>query len=177
MMIRFTRFNIYLLLPVLALLAGCKTADERKHDKAISSFRLFLEGNPVGGTERTDTIEIAGTELHVFNAPFLDESNLAKAAVVDTRNGGFAIQVQYDRHGTLILDRVTTENRRRRMAILTQYGTGKLENLRWLAAPYISSSITDGVLIFTPVVSRDEAEQIVLGINNVARKIQKRDNF
>src|SRR6184192_2721234 len=165
MKIRLVRFNPYFLLLAVALVAGCKTTGERNRDKAISTFRLHLEGNP-GGTESTVVIQIAGVELYVNNLPFLDETSVTNAAVVDTRDGGFAIQVQYDRHGTLVLDAVTTENRGRHLAIFTQFGPGKLEQKRWLGAPYISSSIAGGVLIFTPNSTRAEAEQVVQGLNN-----------
>src|SRR5438874_7327454 len=175
MKIRLVRFNPYFLLLAVALVAGCKTTGERNRDKAISTFRLHLEGNP-GGTESTAVIQIAGVELYVNNLPFLDETSVTNAAVVDTRDGGFAIQVQYDRHGTLVLDSVTTENRGRRIAIFTQYGAGKLEHSRWLAAPY-GSPITDGILLFTPLATREESEEIVSGLNNVARKVQHKNTF
>src|SRR5256885_14196642 len=174
MKLRLVRFNPYFFLLVVAFVAGCKTTGERNRDRAISTFRLHLEGNP-GRTETTAVIQIAGVELYVNNLPFLDERSVTNAAVVDTRDGGFAIRVRYDRHGTLVLDSVTAENRGRRMAIFTQYGAGKLERSRWLAAP--SSPVTDGQLIFTPMATREEAEEIVLGLNNVARKIARRNRF
>jgi len=167
------RFNTYLFLLALALSAGCKSAEERRHDKAITTFRLHLEANQ-GGTDSTAVIEIAGAQIYVNNSPFLDETSVTNAAVVDTRDGGFAIRVRYDRHGTLVLDTVTTENRGRHLAIFTQFGPGKLEQKRWLGAPYIGSSIASGVLIFTPNSTRPEAEQVVQGLNNVAKKLKKK---
>ena len=167
------RFNTYLFLLALALSAGCKSTEERRHDKAITAFRLHLEANQ-GGTDSTAVIEIAGAQIYVNNSPFLDETSVTNAAVVDTRDGGFAIRVQYDRHGTLVLDAVTTENRGRHLAIFTQFGPGKLEQKRWLGAPYIGSSIAGGVLIFTPNATRPEAEQVVQGLNNVAKKLKKK---
>src|SRR5213082_1501532 len=155
MKIRLVRFNPYFLLLAVALVAGCKTTGERNRDKAISTFRLHLEGNP-GGTESTAVIQIAGVELYVNNTPFLDETSVTNAAVVDTRDGGYAIRVRYDRHGTLVLDAVTTEHS------------------RWLAAPY-GSPITDGILLFTPLATREESEEIVSGLNNVARKVQHKN--
>ena len=167
------RFNTYLLLLTTALIFGCRTPEERQRHKAITSFRLHLESTP-GGTDSAAVIEIAGAQLYVNNAPFLDETSITNAAVVETRDGGFAIQVQYDRHGTLVLDTVTTGNRGRHLAIFAQYGPGKLEQKRWLGAPYISSSITRGVLIFTPNSTREEAEQVVQGLKNVAKKLKKK---
>ena len=166
-------FNTYLFLLAVALSAGCKTSEERSRDKAITTFRLHLESDQ-GGTDSTAVIEIAGAQLYVNNSPFLDETSVTNAAVVDTRDGGFAVQVRYDRHGTLVLDAMTTENRGRHLAIFTQFGPGKLEHKRWLGAPSIGSSITGGVLIFTPNSTRAEAEQVVQGLNNVAKKLKKK---
>jgi hypothetical protein len=50
-----------------------------------------------------------------------------------------------------------------------------LEKKRWLGAPFIGSSITRGVLIFTPNATRAEAEQVVEGLNNVAKKFKKKN--
>lgn len=170
-MIRFPRFNFYLLLLFLVVGDGCKTDQQQRQDKIASTFRLYLEGNP-DGANSTALIDIAGVELYVNNAPFLDEASVTNAAVVDTRDGGYAIRVQYDRHGTLVLDSVTNENHGRRVAVFTQYGVGKPEHSRWLAAPY-GAPITDGVLLFTPLASREESDEIVLGLNNVAKRAHK----
>ena len=109
------RFNTYLFLLAVALSVGCKTTEERRRDKAITTFRLHLETSR-GDTGSNAIIEIAGAQLYVNNAPFLDERSVTNAAVVETSDGGFAIRVKYDRHGTLILDTVSTENRGRRIA-------------------------------------------------------------
>ena len=86
------------------------------------------------------------------------------------------MRVQFDRHGTLVLDSVTASNRGRRIGIFTQYGIAKLEHSRWLAAPY-GSPITDGMLLFTPAATREESEEIVAGLNNVAKKILHKRAF
>ena len=172
MIIGVGRFNAYLLLVVASLAVGCKSAEERRQAKSVTAFRLHLEADP-GGTESSAVIEIAGAKLSVNNTPFLDESSITNAAVVETRDGGFAIRVQYDRHGTLVLDSVTRSNRGRHLGIFTQFGHEKLEQTRWLAAPFIGSSISGGVLIFTPNSTREEAEQVVLGLRNVSEKRRK----
>ncbi len=130
------RFNTYLLLVAL-LSSGCKTAEERRNDKSVATFRLHLETDQAS-TGSAGVIEIAGAQLSVSNVPFLDETSVTNAAVVDTRDGGFAMQVQYDRHGTLVLDSVTTEYRGRHVAIFTQFGTETLAGrplYRFLAYP------------------------------------------
>jgi preprotein translocase subunit SecD len=172
MMIGAGRFNTYLFLLAVMLSAGCKTAEERTHDKTLTTFHLHLEANQ-GFGESTAVIEIAGAQISVNNAPFLDETSITNAVVVDTRDGGFAMRIQFDRHGALVLDNVTTENRGRHMAIFTQFGPGKLEHQRWLGAPYIGTSLAGGILLFTPNSTREEAEQVALGLNNAAHKRRK----
>ena len=71
--------------------------------------------------------------------------------------------------GTALLEQCTTRNRGRRIAIFSQFGE-KMKDYRWLAAPVISRRITDGVLVFTPDATREEAEEIAAGLNNVAKK-------
>ena len=166
------RFNTYLFLLAVMLLAGCKTSEERARDKVVATFRLHLETTQgTGGS--TAVIEIAGAQLAILNAPFLDESSVTNAAVMDTRDGGFAMRVQFNRHGALVLDTVTTENRGRHFAIFTQFGPSESGQERWLGAPYIGTALTGGVLVFTPNSTRQEAEQVVLGLNNAAKKLRK----
>ena len=177
MLIRFPRFNTYLLALVsLAGLVGCRTPEERARDKAVSALRLYLEANP-DGTGHDETVEISGVSLVVSKSPFLDEGYLDTAAVVDTVGGGFAIQLQYGRHGTLVLDSVTAERRGSHCLVFAQFGSGQDRQARWLAAPLINRRITNGYLIFTPAATREEAEQIVLGLNNVIKKLKKSSRF
>ena len=49
--------------------------------------------------------------------------------------------------------------------------------MRWLAAPMITRQIQDGIFVFTPDASREEAERIVRGVNNVVAKLNKKFTF
>ena len=51
----------------------------------------------------------------------------------------------------------------------------KRQDERWLAAPKISQPITNGLLIFTPDATEEEARQIVQGLNNAAKKYQDKE--
>ena len=57
------------------------------------------------------------------------------------------------------------------MPIFCQFGE-KLGKARWLAAPVISRRNSNGLLVFTPDADREEAAEIELGLNNLARKTQ-----
>ena len=53
----------------------------------------------------------------------------------------------------------------------------KLNEGRWLAAPYIHNRTGDGVLLFTPDATRQEADNIAFGLNNVAKKIEAQSKW
>jgi preprotein translocase subunit SecD len=113
--------------------------------------------------------------ITVEKAPFLSESYLTKAEVVNDM-GGFAIRLQFDRQGTWLLEQYSAANRGKHIAIYSQFVMHPEEHLnsgRWLAAPKISQRITDGSLTFTPDATREEANEIVLGLNNIARQMEK----
>jgi preprotein translocase subunit SecD len=85
--------------------------------------------------------------------------------------GGFVLRIQFDQSGTVMLEQCTAANRGRKIAIFSQFGE-KIKDYRWLAAPVINRKISDGVLAFTPDATREEAEEIALGLNNVAKKVR-----
>ena len=171
MVIWSTRFNIYLLcLALLAPAAGCRGPESRRA-KQLATFRVHLEANP-DGSDRNQPVPIYRahpTQVNVEKGPFLTEGDIAEARVIlDTLNG-FSLQIQFDPRGTLILEQYSAMNSGRRFAIFSEFGES-MENYRWLGAPIIPRRISNGVLTFTPDATRDEAEQIAIGLNNVAIK-------
>jgi len=176
MVIHVSRFNIILLLLlVLALFSGCQSAESRRA-KQVAVLRVHIETFP-DNTRLTDTATLFRTNPVVFNIaknPFLVEGNVAGARIVEER-GGFAMEVKFDHRGTMLLEQYTAANPRRHLVIFSQFGVN-LEVYRWLAAPLITRRIPDGALTFTPDASREEADQIVLGLNNLAKETQPRSN-
>jgi hypothetical protein len=173
MMVRFGRFNIYLLLSLAAcLFAGCSTPEERARKKETAALNVHLETSPQTG-DRAESITVSRTSpihLTVERDPFLSEAFVSEAKVISVMDG-FAISIQFDRRGTWLLEQYSAANRGRHLAIRASFGK-ELAEARWLAAPRISTRIANGVLTFTPDATREEADQIVLGLNNVAKKIQ-----
>ncbi len=175
MMIRVFRFNTYLLLALTLLFAGAGCKSSRKKDpnhytkKDEASLRLHLEVN-ADGSENNGAITVGRSnpfEINVEKRPFLTEFQIEKAAVIDAL-GGFSISVQFNKQGSFLLEQYTTGNKGRRMAIAAEFG-----QMRWIAAPVIKERLGDGVLVFTPDTTRQEAERIVSGLTRVAELVRK----
>jgi preprotein translocase subunit SecD len=150
-------------------LCGCKTTEQKKAEKEQTLISFHIETNP-DGTQRNSPVPIYRARpqyVNVVMQPFLGNDNIVSASIVELQ-GGFGIELKFDRAGSRILELTTARNRGRRIAINCAF-----PELRWLAAPRIANTITDGVLIFTPDATRAETERIVRGLNNVAKKARK----
>jgi preprotein translocase subunit SecD len=161
------RFNIYLLAIGLAWFAGCKTPEEKRHDNMRAVLRFYLEATPDSASQH-QTVEISGVELHAQKSHVVDEASVSRAALVSTRGGGYALEIEFDDHGKLVLDSLTASSKGRHLLIFSQFGLGKTVQDRWLAAPLITQRLSAGKIIFTPNATREEASDIALGLNNVA---------
>jgi preprotein translocase subunit SecD len=165
------RFNIYLSLVLAAgVVCGCRTSEESRQKKLLSTVRLHLETNrdTSGFNEAVPIYREHPFMVTVEKIPFLNESNLSEARVVDVV-GGYALRLQFNHAGTALLEQYTATNRGKRIAVFCQFGED-LKEVRWLAAPVISRSIGDGVFVFTPDATREETEQIAFGLNNDVKK-------
>lgn len=178
MNIRWCRFNIYLGLALAsAAICGCKTSGTTNPKKLLSTLHLHLEVNR-DGTSANEPVPIYRQKpvfINVQKEAFVTEGNVATAKVIDVV-GGFALRIKFDKPGTGLLEQYTTANLGRRIAVFSQFGPN-LQEPRWLAAPTIAHRITDGVFTFTPDASREECEEIALGLNNVAKKVQTWPDF
>jgi preprotein translocase subunit SecD len=166
------RFNTYLMMGVmLASVCGCKTPD--KKPKEVSALRVHLQASPSEAGE-TDTVSVLRADplsVTIEHEPILTEANVVAAKLIDSP-GGFAVEVQFDESGTLMLEQYTAANPGRHLVIYGQWGND-LAHGRWLAAPLITQRISNGQLAFTPDITRKEADRLVLGLNNVAAKDKK----
>ncbi len=170
------RFNLYFVLAAVIAIACACQSPEKKRKKAMGSFRVHIEAAESAPTNRTSVVQVfrsAPVKMYVDRTPIVTEEQVKEAKVVDTM-GGFALQIQLDRDGTYMLEEYTSNNRRRHLLIFRQFSVlsdPEKEEARWLAAPMISTPIRNGILLFTPDASREEAEQIAIGLNNVAKKL------
>ena len=171
------RFNLYLLLALVATIAGgCRTHKDDK-SKQLATLRVHLEGGADGISKPKDIAiyRASPVDLQVEQEPFLTEAHVASARVVNAI-GGFEIQIQLNRQGVWLLQEYSASNSGKRYAIFSQFGEKGKES-RWLAAPQFSRLVNDGIIQFTPDATREEADEIVLGLNHVAKKNESNDKW
>ena len=159
-------FNIYLAVAIaLGLLCSCKTNEPHGQ---VSALRVHVEvsRDNAGTGEEVTVIRADPVTVNILKQPILTEANIVGAKIIDAP-GGFAINVHFDETGTWIFEQYTAANTGRHLALFGQWGE-KLANGRWLAAPLITHRIADGSLSFTPDMSREEAEQFIIGLSNSA---------
>lgn len=159
-----------LLLALLAVgigISGCVSPGQKKEEKQLATLRIFLE-SPYEDPGRTALVPVFRADpmpVRIDRNPILDETHVVRAEVVDVI-GGYAMQIQFDFHGTLVLQQVSNAYRGQRLVIFSSFPEG-----RWLTAIRMNRPIMDGILVFTPDASREEALKIVTGLNNVAKKL------
>jgi uncharacterized protein YceK len=166
--------NFCIILPMIAaslLLSGCASSSkEKKPSDKYSTLRLY-GAVPPDQTERHQSVQIyrrTPIMMSVAAEPFLDEGYIVEATVVEAV-GGFMLRVQYDKHGTGVLEIATHRMRNQHIAIHSSF-----PETRWLAAPIINAPISNGLLVFTPDATREEADRIAKGLNALAKKLRKK---
>lgn len=159
------RFNIYLLAALsLLLVCGCASHKKKKEKQLVTSLRVHAQAKDnTTFTKKITLFENNPTTISVDQSPLLTDADVDSAQVVDSL-GGFAIVIKFGKRGQWLLDEHSSLNLGRYLAIFVQYGESKSEKSKWIAAPIISRRISDGALIFTPDVSREDAELIVKGL-------------
>src|SRR5579872_3327487 len=177
MMIKFARFNTYLAAAIwLPLVCGCQSPQskkEKEEKKQATIIELHLEVNRdgAGDNEAVPIYRENPILVNVSKSPFVGGASVVGASVVDDE-GGFAIRLKFNWQGAVLLQEATTGNRDKRIAVFCNFGPS-----RWLASPVIRKGISDGIFTFTPDATREEAERIVRGLNNLAKKIKEDDKL
>lgn len=174
MLIRPSGFNLYLL-AVVALIAicGCQST-ETKLQKQTAVFRLHLEDRS-SDTNHSRVVPVyrsAPVMIPIQKAPILTENQVRKASVVESM-GGFQMQVQFNRQGSLLLEQYTSGNPNQHLIIFCNFTSPTNLDVhldRWLAAPRIGKRITSGLITFTPDATREESDLIANSLNNVSKK-------
>ncbi len=181
MKVYWPRFNLFFALAALAWLpCGCQSTSSLnpfKKSDPTSVVRIHIElaaNNVAGGQLSTaETISLLRANpvsVTIDKDPILTEGNLVAAKVISTPEAP-AIELRFDSNGTWILEQYSAENPGRHFVIFGQWGDD-LKNSRWLAAPLITQRINDGIISFTPDMSKDEADLFVKGLNTYAKQFQ-----
>ena len=111
--------------------------------------------------------------IYVQRDAALDEGFMQSAELVSADEyGGYAIKVTFDATGTQRLDLLTSTYKGRRLLVHCRWTED-----RFLAAPLITKRISNGVFVFTPDATREEAERIVTGLNNVITSVKRPFTF
>ena len=167
-------FNTYLLvLLLLSLVAGCQSP-EKKAKSRLAALNVHLESRDFA--DREERVSISRDHpftITVQKSAFLTHNDVANAKVVEVV-GGFAISLQFTHAAASLLNQYSSNYPGKHLAIFCEFPSPTRKDInegRWLAAPRINRRISDGILVFTPDASREEADQIVLGLNNVAKKL------
>ena len=153
----------------LAALCGCHTDKKKAED---CSLRVCLES----GAPSAKTIYVlrsAPVAVPIESEPILSEANIVEARVIDAP-GGFAIQLQFDESSTLVLEQYSAANPGKHLVIVAKWGNSPLDG-RPLAAPLITHRISNGVLSFTPDMTRSEADRLVAGLGTISKETRKGD--
>jgi preprotein translocase subunit SecD len=165
------RFNLYFV-PVMVglLVSGCALWHHEKKGPT-AALRVHGEANATTSSS-SKTISIMRSqpvELTISEDPILTEADVVSARVIDSPGGGFAVQVQFESTPGWQLEEFTAGNPGKHLAIFGQWSE-KPSDGRWLAAPLITHRIADAKLVFTPDASREEADQLVKGLNQAHGK-------
>ncbi|HXE41837.1 MAG TPA: hypothetical protein VN516_02340, partial [Candidatus Baltobacteraceae bacterium] len=153
----------------LGLLCGCRT---NKKEKQTAALRVHIQiAVPTTTSQTVSVLRASPLSVTILKEPILTEADIAAVRVIDAP-GGFAIQIKFSEQAVWILEQYSASNPGRHFAVYGQWGE-KLSEGRWLAAPLITKRISDGILTFTADMSRDEAVQMVDGLNNVGKTIRK----
>ena len=160
---------------LLVALCGCEALGFKRNE-ATAAMRVHIELAPDAMTGNTDSAQTVSVlrrdpvQVTIDKQPILTEANIIAAKVIDTPDAP-AIEVRFDDNGTWILEQYSASNPGRHFVIFGQWGK-KLKDGRWLAVPLITQRINNGILSFTPDMSRDEATNFVAGLKNVAKEFQ-----
>lgn len=168
-------FNGFLVFVAVGFAAGCATSEERKLKKQLSTLRIHVESD-AGSSDRASAISVHRSKpifLNIEREAVLDERDVGTAMVIDQPGGLFAVEITFNPHGGRILERVTVLNKGKHLAIFSNFG----DQARWLAAPVVTARNSGGRLVFTPDATREEAERFVRGLNNLVRKIERKENW
>lgn len=103
--------------------------------------------------------------LQINSIPVLREADLDGAELTG-EGEDFQMRLLFNTHGTIELDRVSNNNRDELLVVFI--------NDKPVAAPQLKRRIVDGILEFTPDLTREEAEKLVEGLRATIAYLKKK---
>jgi hypothetical protein len=167
-------FNLYFASAaiLLSLASGCAFLKSEFRTDPRAILRIHIESGASSGSSQTvSVIRSQPVLVDILSEPIISEANVVSARLLDTA-GGFAIEVKFNQSGGWALEQFTAANPGKHLIIFGQW-SDKTDDGRWLGAPQISRRLANAALVFTPDASRAEAEQLVNGLNEDAKKRAK----
>jgi hypothetical protein len=130
-------FNIYFVLTVLVLAAGCasdkESQEEKKHKKEQSTIRLYMESAKADSMTAGSVLVTRQKFPYVVDRePFLTEEFLGGAKIIDDPNspGSYSIELQFNDHGALLLELYTASNIGKHIIVFAQFPTPGLKAVK-----------------------------------------------
>lgn len=164
------RFNLYLLsATLLALVPGCALFNHKDKPVGIVRIHIESESSQQGATKTISVLRSEPVTLNIAMDPILTEADVTSARLLDSPGGGFVIELKFEETAGWRLEQYSAINPGKHLAIFGQW-SDKVADGRWLAAPIITHRIAGGSLSFTPDCSHEEAEKLVNGLNEAAKK-------
>ncbi len=162
------RFNLYFWPAALLLVSGCALWESANHP--VAALRVHIEGGPgaSGASETVSVIRSHPVAVTIAGNALLSESDVIAARLIESGNN-FVIELQFDEIAGWALEQYTAVSPGKHLVIFGQWGK-KPEESRWLAAPFINRRVAGGMLIFTPDMSREEAEKFIKGLGYAAKE-------
>ena len=138
----------------------------------LGVLRVHIEStaNATDGGQVVSVLRSQPVDITIQKEPVLTEQNMLSAKLVETP-GGFAIQAKFDETDAWTLEQFSSANPGLHFVIFGQWGTD-VKDGRWIAAPLITGRNSTGLLTFTPDMSREEAQKLVITLNRAAKKAQ-----
>ena len=171
MKIQRNAFNTYLLVALCSVWLGGCASPQRSKDAPV--VRVYLEV-PRDATGNQIAVPIGRRplfEVWVQPAPFLTEFHVKRVEVRDDKLGGYELVLEFNRQGRWLLDEVSTANKGRRAVVFLI--SGELQH--FTAAPIIKDRIGNGIMVFTPDMTRSEAETFATKMNEEEAKQKVHD--
>ncbi len=170
------RICFNLVLAAFVLNCGCASdrsdrESRRKEQDTINHVRVHLESRH-DIPERAMIAKVGGSDdlrFAVEKMPILTELHVEKASLLEDL-GGFKVELDLNPMGARILESYSSAAMGRHLLIMTELDG----EATWIAAPIIEKRISDGILAFTPIASREDMNRLVTGLNQAVEKRRKR---